>query len=728
MKTSSYLFFVFIVLSKLWAQSPQLLVQDIDKQTVPFATVIISNKTEKKVLTTDNNGIVLLPLDGLIHIKIAAFGFLDYYDTLQKPQSKTITLQYKVVELEECVVTAQLKKTTVSNAIQKMTVISNERIEEQGAVNLEDVLQYEPNIRISQDPVLGSGITMQGASGQNVKILIDGVPVIGRLGGNIDLSQINLDNIDRIEIIKGPSSTTYGADALAGTINLITKKHARKKKISASLGTYYESIGQYNANGALGFGSKKTTFLINGGRNFFNGWSEKDTSRRKDWKPKLQYFSSYKAQRILKKGTIALNGSYFYEKITNKGLPREPYFENAFDDYYYTKRLNQSLLYQYYPNSHNKLSILVAYNHYQRKKTSYFIDLTTLEQSLLEDKQAQDTTAFDLYMSRGSYLIDKDSSKLSTQIGYDFNHESTKGKRIEGQFKSIGDYALYTTFNYTFDTNFTAQIGARYSINTVYDAPIVPTLYLKYIKKNNQFRVSYGSGFRAPSLKELYFEFVDINHNIIGNDELKAEKSHNFQFNWTKQTTYSGFNIQPSVGIFYNRINNLITLAQTTESAVFTYVNIGRFQSTGFSSSLAMSNKVIKMEVGLNYLGVKSNVGSENVKTDFQYSPEMTYNFTLKLKPQTSLSMFYKNNGKVISYFVDENDELQQGFKNPFSQLDMTISQKIKKKVSVQLGVKNLFDVVTVFSNSPTSTHSTSQSSTSISMGRTFFFRTSIKL
>merc|ERR1711965_356759 len=95
------------------------------------------------------------------------------------------------------------------------------------AVTLKDVLVNQNNIRVAQDNVLGSSMSLQGMSGQNIKILIDGIPVIGRLNGNIDISQINLNTIERIEIIEGPLSVNYGTDALAGTINLISQKNKK---------------------------------------------------------------------------------------------------------------------------------------------------------------------------------------------------------------------------------------------------------------------------------------------------------------------------------------------------------------------------------------------------------------------------------------------------------------------------------------------------------------------
>ena len=96
--------------------------------------------------------------------------------------------------------------------------------------NLANIIEKELNIKLSEDNLLGSSLSIQGVSGQNVKILIDNIPVIGRLNGNIDISQISLNNIEKIEIVEGPLSTVYGTDALAGTINLITKKNSDEKK------------------------------------------------------------------------------------------------------------------------------------------------------------------------------------------------------------------------------------------------------------------------------------------------------------------------------------------------------------------------------------------------------------------------------------------------------------------------------------------------------------------
>ena len=130
----------------------------------------------------------------------------------------------------------------------------------QAANNLKDLLEKQLNMSVTVDNILGSSVSIQGISGQNVKILIDGVPVIGRLNGNIDLTQINLNNIERVEIIEGPLSVDYGTDALAGTINLITDKQLNDG-FSSTYNLYYETVGQYNFDFTLNF-KRKVMLLI----------------------------------------------------------------------------------------------------------------------------------------------------------------------------------------------------------------------------------------------------------------------------------------------------------------------------------------------------------------------------------------------------------------------------------------------------------------------------------
>src|SRR5690606_571 len=272
------------------------------------------------------------------------------------------------------------------------------------------------------------------------KILIDGVPVIGRLDGSIDISQINLNDVERIEIVEGPMSVNYGTNALAGVVNIITKKGG-KDKAGIKLNTYYENIGTYNIDGTAHYKFGKNSTSVSLGRNYFDGWKDgdplfmerepiADSTRFKTWKPKEQYFGRFNYQFQAKKVTIGYTLSGFNEKITNRGMPRKPYNETSFDDYYRTLRLDNAIRANYSFNNKKQLNVLAAYNYFQRKKNTYYKDLTTLEEQITTNPADQDTSTFDLINVRTTFSNANDSSKVNYEIGSDIYYETAQGVRI----------------------------------------------------------------------------------------------------------------------------------------------------------------------------------------------------------------------------------------------------------------------------------------------------------
>jgi hypothetical protein len=126
--------------------------------------------------------------------------FLMQLSVLAGQQSHNDTLLHK--DMDQVVVTAQFSPTDARETVNSVRLINRKTIEQKGASNLQELLQMEANIRISQDPLLGSEISINGLKGENVKILIDGVPVVGRLNGNIDAGQIPLHAIQKLKLLR----------------------------------------------------------------------------------------------------------------------------------------------------------------------------------------------------------------------------------------------------------------------------------------------------------------------------------------------------------------------------------------------------------------------------------------------------------------------------------------------------------------------------------------------
>ena len=201
-------------------------------------------------------------------IAVSYMGYATYNDTIKPGQSLDIQLVPKVLNMDEVVVTGQYTPERADKSIYKIDVINSRQIEQKAANNMADLLKNQSNMRVTQDGVLGTSLKMMGMSGENVKFLQDGVPLIGRMNGNFDLNQINLNNTDHVEVIEGPMSVIYGSNALAGVINIITKEN-KASLLNATANAYLESVGQYNFDGSLSFNRKQHGFSIDGGQLFW---------------------------------------------------------------------------------------------------------------------------------------------------------------------------------------------------------------------------------------------------------------------------------------------------------------------------------------------------------------------------------------------------------------------------------------------------------------------------
>jgi outer membrane receptor for ferrienterochelin and colicins len=138
-----------------------------------------------------------------------------------------------IQKLEEVVVTGQYSKQSVKKSVYEVKVITNTVIQQNAANNLADLLNQNLNIQIIPNAQTGkSQVSLFGLDGQYIKVLMDGIPMVSDegFGNNIDLTQINLDDIEQIEIVEGAMGVEYGANAVTGIINLISKKSSAKKR------------------------------------------------------------------------------------------------------------------------------------------------------------------------------------------------------------------------------------------------------------------------------------------------------------------------------------------------------------------------------------------------------------------------------------------------------------------------------------------------------------------
>ncbi|MBI4684247.1 MAG: TonB-dependent receptor [Nitrospirae bacterium] len=163
----------------------------------------------------------------------------------------------KKIKIEEVIVTAAKIEEAVEETTSDVIVVRGEDIKKMNVEFVTDVFRKIPEINLVQNGGSGgnAGVFLRGADTKHSLVMIDGVKVKSTTTGSFDFSGINVDDIERIEIVKGSQSTLYGSEAMAGVINIITKKGEGKPKIDASLET--GSYGTYKPSVSISGGSKK---------------------------------------------------------------------------------------------------------------------------------------------------------------------------------------------------------------------------------------------------------------------------------------------------------------------------------------------------------------------------------------------------------------------------------------------------------------------------------------
>lgn len=735
---STYKLILLVCLAPFFGASAQQVITITDEKQQPVEDVMIAlykpgQPQQYAMYQTGALGSCTVQLQVPVIIYIRKLGFSHITDTIRLLQQQ---YQYQINNLSgnnrELVVTGQFEPGTTDKSVQRIKVIDRKRIEQQGAVSLKDVLANELNIRISQDAVLGAQITLNGLGGQNIKILIDGVPVIGRMDGNIDLSQINLNNVARIEVIEGPMSVIYGTDALGGVINLITKQ-PDNKQYQLGANAYYENVGTYNVDGNVNVKFKKLQFSASGGRNFFDGYSPSADERKRwmQWKPRTQYFADAQLRFKHKQQQHRLLLQTFYEKITARNEPViSPYAVTGFDDYFITKRQNIALYSDFYFSNHASLNLINSFAYFSRTKNTYVKNLVTGNEQLTPNTEDHDTTLFTLITSRGTYTTRKPTF-LNSQLGYDINIEDGSGKRLSGNTRQIGDFAFFYIADFKKGNRFNVRPGLRAIYNTSYTAPLIPSLNLKYnILSSLVLRASYARGFRAPSLKELSLFFVDVNHNIQGNPNLKAETSDNFSINMQHHWNNNKMSIKTEISGFYNTLRDMINLAVVDASSqLYSYVNIDYYKTTGGNLNMEYWLGNFHASLGFSRIGRYNQLSnSSNNLPLFMFSNEYRINLTQTFKKlDADVSAFYKHNGVSPGYAVTPQNEIQTTRTEAYRMLDVTAGKYFfKKRLRFSVGLKNILNVGSINFSSGSGAHSSGQSSMPIAMGRLFF--TSIRL
>jgi vitamin B12 transporter len=420
----------------------------------------------------------------------------------------------ETVKVEEVVVTASRLEEPLAETTSDVIVIKKEDIEKTSAEFVMDTLRRVPDLNITQNGGKGktASLLLRGASSNQTLVMIDGVKVKSTTTGDFDLAGLLVDDIERIEIVKGPQSTMYGSEAMAGVINIITKKGSGEPKAAASLevgaySTYKPAITVSGAHGDFDYRMTASYYKTEG-----------ISSARLDPEKDSYRNFSVSGKFGFKLGEIAdveLNAKHYYDR--NELDAFDMALNRVADDLNYVQRTHHTLY-----SAKGKLYLLDVWEQ--------ALTLSSVRDLLIGRDPDTAWNNFDIDTSMKTadwqhnlYLHDQYTLTLG------FERRKEEGNNVGVFNNSIENKALYLNNKLKFfEDALVLNAGLRHDNHETAGSETTYRLGALYNFKSAglKLRAGYATGFRAPTLNELFFQDP---WGSSGNLDLKPEKSKSWE-------------------------------------------------------------------------------------------------------------------------------------------------------------------------------------------------------
>ena len=502
--------------------------------------------------------------------------------------------------IQEVVVTGTGTRHLLKNAPVQTEVITSRMLSQYGGKSLEDILAGLTASFAFNEGDMGSQMQLNGLGNSYILVLIDGKRIHGDVGGENDLALIDPHNIEKIELVKGAQSALYGSDAMAGVINIITKKHT-EAGVYADNSTRYGShndLRQHNSV-ALAFGrfASQTNFQLQRS----DGWQNTAEERAEgvvltDSKNKtVNKFRNWQlAERLTYQPMPGMElyaeGSYYKKNIMRPRNGSHP----SCDVYTYDLRYNNASAAvggKWYLDGgegaldggkRNYLTLDVDWN-----KHAYYYDYTARHYDwvLLRGEEYGDQNGewFSVAMLPGQSKLQSDQQRAMAQMkgifflpyentlnaGAEYRYDYLKApERTETGTASDWTSALYVQdeFNLLKWMNITA--GLRLVDNRNFGFRLTPKVSTMLSAGDFRFRLGWSQGFKAPTVKELHYRYLHLMGSStffnLGNRDLDPQTSNYYSAN----AEYRGRRFTAAVTGYLNKLDQMIALVNVPEGEI----------------------------------------------------------------------------------------------------------------------------------------------------------------
>ena len=491
--------------------------------------------------------------------------------------------------LQEVVITGTGTQHLLKNVPVQTEVISRKMLDSYGGKSIEEILAGLTASFAFSEGDMGSQMQLGGLGNAYILILIDGKRIHGDVGGENDLGLIDPHNIERIEIVKGAQSALYGSDAMAGVINIITKKHTEK-------GVYADNITRYGMHNDL---RQHNTVAFNIGK--FGSQTGFQLQRNDGWQNTAEEFAEAMVLTDSKNKTVNqfrnwqvterltykpvrdvelyADGSYYIKDINRPQNGTHPSCDVYTYDLHY-RNASASLGGKWYLSGEegtvrrNYLSLDADWN---KHEYSYIYTAKHYDYVLLQGEEYGDQNGewFSVAMKPGQQKLQSDQQRAMAQLkgifylpyentlhaGAEFRYDYLNAPdRTDSGSASDWTAAVYVQDEFNLLSWFNLTAGLRLVDNRNFGVRLTPKVSAMFSAGDFRFRLGWSQGFKTPTVKELHYRYL---HHMggstffnIGNTDLNPQTSNYYSAN----IEYRGRKVTASVTGYLNKLDNMIAL------------------------------------------------------------------------------------------------------------------------------------------------------------------------
>jgi iron complex outermembrane receptor protein len=560
----------------------------------------------------------------------------------------------------------------------KVEVLGKEEVVEETAINpgnISKLLGETSGIKVQHTSAISGNVSfrLQGLPGKYTQLLKDGFPMYGGFSSGLSLLQIPPLDLQQVEIIKGSASTLYGGDAVAGIVNLITKKPKEQPEFSIMLNQTHKGgndISSFFAGRNGKFGITMTAGIntqqakdVN-----HNGFTDIPKYKRAVLSPKIFYDFDDRNKLIIGLNSVTENRSGGDLKaINNENNPNHTFFETN-----QTNRVNTHLSYENTAKNGNVFSLKMAYGNFERTLKTNTNIFGGTQQNVFSEVSYFIGNTHHKWVNGLNFTLDDFKQQQPQNFSLDYNHKT---------------FGIFSQDNWKLSDKFFLEPGIRLDYNLKYGAFFLPRLAAMYKFTPKFFtRLSGGLGYKLPTpftdeAERTRFQFVNFPSN------LKAEKSMglNLDFNYKAELADELF-LRFNQAFFITQINNpIIANPNLLDNNIVSYENAnGNLVSKGLNTNLRLSLDELVLYVDYTLL-----------KTQKTYDQNKALAYTPQNKLTTTLAYEDEEEGwkAGLEAFYFGNQYRENGTQTPNYWLLGASVQKTFGHFTLALNVENILDV-----------------------------------